>query len=876
MKAVKPFKLGLLTRPFELKRAFYLGVTAIGWSPLALDGVQPLLPEPELWEAVGEDLGPVPIDAGLPKSRGEVLLTGKAYAPGGEPVPTVPVRVRVGDVDKSIYVVGDRVWNEGVPTAPEPFSEMELTWERAFGGPGYEPNPLGRGMPIDDEPHRLPNLELPGEMVDARGDRPPPACFGPIDPMWPPRSERTGTYDDVWLHEHYPGFPPDFDWRHFQIASDDQHNERSFRGDEEYELLNLHPSRPKITGRLPGVIGRAFLRSRGAPEHQLEEVPLKLTTVWFFPHRERILLLWQGAASVTEDDAWDVEDLVLAADAIAQPRPKEHFESILALRTRRDVEGSLAVLKDSDLLPPGCDDSISQAVESQMSLTSPQGYMQANAEAKLEREMEEARAKVAAQGLDPDQYGPPPPPPRPEKPTVQEAAGKIDEVREQLIEAEKQAKAKIEAMQAQLRAGAEEADVDFDAIANVGEERTGPPTFDADEKLREMQKTAADARAAGAPLPDLEAKLADERFVQGVREAEAGFREGYRLSAHEQEGLPARLEGEAAAQVRAEVEAAVREGRSLRGRDLTGADLSGMDLSGGDFTEAFLENASFAGATLRGVALDLATLAHADLSGADLTGATLVEANLGDAVLRGAKGDGVDATGAILHRSDWTQAQIRGLKIGDGFAMEARFDGAVLPGLEGSGRQLYRCSLKGAQIPEATLEGTVFLEMSLTEVSFAGAKMEKATFYQVRADHLDVTGAELRNARFVGECSLHGLKARGALLDEAFLREVPLTGADFTHASMARIDLSHCDLRNSRLDGAHAREARLIRANLAGGSADGIDLMGAMLGKADLTGTSLRGANLFGADFARARSDGQTNLDGANTAQVRVQPVASS
>lgn len=875
MKAVKPFKLGLLTRPFELKRSFYLGVTAIGWSPLALDGVQPLLPEPELWEAVGEDLGAVPIDAGLPKSRGEVLLTGKAYAPGGEPATTVPVRMRVGDVDKTIYVVGDREWRDGVPTPPEPFTEMELTWERAFGGPEYEANPLGRGMP-DEEPRRLPNLELPGEMVDAEGDRPPPVCFGPVDPMWSPRNQRTGTYDDVWLNEYYPGFPPDFDWRHFQIASDDQHNERSFKGDEEFELLNLHPSRPKITGRLPGVIGRAFLRKRGAPENQLEEVRLKLTTVWFFPHRDRVLLLWQGATPVSEDDAWDVEDLLLAADSMYQPRPKEHFESIFALRARRDVEGSLAVLKDSDLLPPGCDDSISQVVDRQQELTVPKGYMKANAEARLAQQTEAARAQVAAQGLDPDQYGPPPAPPAPETPTPEEAVRQAEGAKERLDKAKVEAQEQIAEMQAKLREAAVEADVDFDAIANVGKERTGPPKFDADEKLREMQKMAADARAAGAPLPDLEAQLADERFVEGVRDAEATIREGYRLAAHEQQGVPARLEGEAAQSLRAEVEAAVRSGASLRGRDLTGADFSGMDLSGADLTEAFLENASFAGATLRSARLDRATLAHADLTGADLSGATLTEANLGDAVLRDAKGVGMDASGAVLHRSNWTGAQLEALRLGDGFVMEACFDGAVLAGLDASQRQLYKCSLAKAQLPGATLEGTAFLDMSLTEVSLAGARMDKATFYNVRADHLDVTGAEMRNARFVGECSLHGLKARGAMLDEAFLREVPMTGADFSHASMEKVDLSHCDLRNARLDGVHARQARLVRANLTGGSADGADLMEAMLSKADLSGASLKGANLFGADFARARSDGQTDLEGANTTRVRAKPMVSA
>lgn len=83
---------------------------------------------------------------------------------------------------------------------------------------------------------------------------------------------------------------------------------------------------------------------------------------------------------------------------------------------------------------------------------------------------------------------------------------------------------------------------------------------------------------------------------------------------------------------KAEVEQAVREGRSLERADLRGADLRGAYL---------------VGANLRG-----AYLVGANLEGADLRGANLVWANLVGADLRGAYLEGADLTNTILEKKE--------------------------------------------------------------------------------------------------------------------------------------------------------------------------------------------------------------------------------
>ena len=82
----------------------------------------------------------VPYDFAPEKPLTEFIVTGSAVAPEGKPVTELIAGFRVdGLISKTIRVVGDRVWREGLvpgisPSAPAPFTRMPLTYERAFGG----------------------------------------------------------------------------------------------------------------------------------------------------------------------------------------------------------------------------------------------------------------------------------------------------------------------------------------------------------------------------------------------------------------------------------------------------------------------------------------------------------------------------------------------------------------------------------------------------------------------------------------------------------------------------------------------------------------------------------------------------------------------
>lgn len=124
----------------------------------------------------------------LHKPAGEVILSGCAYAP--RPSDTeVMVTLRLLPLQKTVRVIGDRVWEEarGAPSRPRPLAKVPLVYERAFGGrdaTGRVPeacpeNPVGvgfrgKGSRLPVAGAALPNLEDPQSPMRGPNDRTAP------------------------------------------------------------------------------------------------------------------------------------------------------------------------------------------------------------------------------------------------------------------------------------------------------------------------------------------------------------------------------------------------------------------------------------------------------------------------------------------------------------------------------------------------------------------------------------------------------------------------------------------------------------------------------------------------------------------------------
>jgi uncharacterized protein DUF2169 len=158
-----------------------------GLTPVVGEGAWPVFEEPFAYEGVL--LAP---EMDVRKRGIDFLIFGKAKALGGRPTTHQTMSVECGKLRYQVSVFGDRVWKKRddalAPSEPAPFTEMELTNERAYGGtalleglPMPNPiNPVGRGMYLSAEMAEgqpLPNLELPDAHVQSWQDMPPPACF---------------------------------------------------------------------------------------------------------------------------------------------------------------------------------------------------------------------------------------------------------------------------------------------------------------------------------------------------------------------------------------------------------------------------------------------------------------------------------------------------------------------------------------------------------------------------------------------------------------------------------------------------------------------------------------------------------------------------
>jgi hypothetical protein len=152
-------------------------------------------------------------EADFRKQGVDCLVFGNAVAPEGKAVPYMRVAVDCGRLHHEAAVIGDRVWKKKlvgfVPSDPEPFVEMPLTNDRAFGGATkladamvqHPINPDGRGFvflkdAVENTP--LPNLENVDHLIEKWEDKPRPTCFfkpvGVLPPKdAPPSSGKGGT-----------------------------------------------------------------------------------------------------------------------------------------------------------------------------------------------------------------------------------------------------------------------------------------------------------------------------------------------------------------------------------------------------------------------------------------------------------------------------------------------------------------------------------------------------------------------------------------------------------------------------------------------------------------------------------------------------------
>ncbi|MGD8175024.1 DUF2169 family type VI secretion system accessory protein [Marinimicrobium sp. ARAG 43.8] len=247
-----------------------------------------------------------PSELHLGKSTTDIIVEGDACAPDGRRVLWHEVGIHIGSLRHQLKVCGDRVWERGKPSDPEPFERIPLRYERAYGGAVAEQsrwlvyddrNPvgrfaIGRCQDVSVEGQLLPNIEHPLGGVRSRDDYPEPVGVGPVAPHWHSRAQYAGTYDQNWQRTRAPFVPEDFSRRFFNVASPGLVYPGWLSGEEPMTFSGFSPA-GEWRSRLPKVILSVSAKcKRGS-----ESMQPQLETVFVRPEEKALSMTWRASLS---------------------------------------------------------------------------------------------------------------------------------------------------------------------------------------------------------------------------------------------------------------------------------------------------------------------------------------------------------------------------------------------------------------------------------------------------------------------------------------------------------------------------------------------------------------------------------------------------
>jgi len=238
------------------------------------------------------------------KASTDIIMTGMACAHQQQPVRQMDVQLSVGSVNKRIRVFGDRQWDQGRVSTPEPFNTMPLVYERAFGGKDQrdekvfateERNPVGLGFAgkkteFEMNGVLLPNLECPNQLIQYYDDTPIPACFGPTAGHWQPRVASAGTYDELWQNNRAPYLPEDYHPRFMNAAHADLMYPHFLQGGEPVNIIGMHP-----LGELNFNLPIVKLRNKIQLEASEISFDFILETLLLDPNQLQLSMVWRSA-----------------------------------------------------------------------------------------------------------------------------------------------------------------------------------------------------------------------------------------------------------------------------------------------------------------------------------------------------------------------------------------------------------------------------------------------------------------------------------------------------------------------------------------------------------------------------------------------------
>lgn len=287
-------------------------------------------------------------------------------------------------------------------------------------------------------------------------------------------------------------------------------------------------------------------------------------------------------------------------------------------------------------------------------------------------------------------------------------------------------------------------------------------------------------------------------------------------------------------------------------------DFQGWDLAYVNFAKADLHDVNFQGANLLG-----ADLSGADLDGADFRGADLRQVNAQGANLAEADYFEADLRGALLGQSDWRKVDLsdwdlKGASFRAAKLQGAQFGGADLKGADLSENDLrftgFEYSiLQQAKFQKSNLSGMDFSHRNLAGADFSGADLREAKFH-----YANLQGANFEGANLVGtdlsKANLLETNFRAAVIERTNFQGAQMKAPQFPRAQITRVALKGLDLRKANFKGAWLKglsfkQIDLSAADFSYATLEDTLLFESKLNNANLTSTDFSKALLFKTDF---------------------------
>ena len=920
MKVIKPMMSGLLWRVYR-RNGYRMAVTQMVCFPFGSPD-RPLT-EPVMWTKIASELPKDTVwDAGIPKDRGELLLSSRAYAPGSVPVESMRVRVRAGTIMKELDIHGDRNWVKTgggwVKSRPEAFLSMPVDYSLSFGGEGYPPNPTGKGF--DENPDRtglpLPNIESPHFPLVSPQDTTPPAGFGALDLSWSERRLKSGSYQPGEIGKDPPDLPANADWTLNNQAPSDQWLSGFWKGGEEYLLEGLHPDWTRQSGTLPTIRARSFASLAGNPERSFVEIPMHPETVWLFPHLEIGIVIHRGSLPVETDDGSEISSLLLALEDPEDNRPESHYLSFRNRRIARDPD-DWSLYGDAPLLPKRLkDDPQANIGDIQYHLSQPADESSERTKRIIAKKLEEAAAREPISGLPPESQA---------SPRIGEALRsqnrKVGEILKDLESASAETPLGMLEKSRAAQPGRE-------ALKQKMEEKIRDAIAAIPDSVLSRQnisrEDAISAISTAAPLKkDIEDSFSGERLMERLRSGESSTTGNSPLSGDDLETKAKWLQDKLSV-LKDKADTLVRSvhlfspppkdppraaagrqkvldhlkasrdftGWSLRNADLSRLDLSGCDFSGSDLIGCDFSESNLSGSHLLGVWAAHASLCRADLSRsrwdganlghADLTGVHAIAASFEGSILSGATLSGSNLSGSRFDGSDLSNALFSRVTAKGCSFPEVRFmriEGTASPSSPGTpGRPAgedpsgERTLFEEVDFSGSDLEKSVFMKSDFLSVDFSSCRLSGATFLDCSGPSTVFDGAVLSKAVFVQSIDFRSSSFQGSDLSGANLRGVNLSGSNFQKSILAGCDGSGGDWQQTRLQGVRAIGARFLKSDLRLADCRSGDFRQAVFQNADLRFSDFSRASLYKACTNGAKVDESTVIDQALLGKTTLSP----